>query len=156
MDPITTFIVSSLAAGAAAALEPTATQAVKDAYAGVKRIIQDKYQDIRLAGLEKRPDSSSQQEALAENLEDVQAGADEELLTQVQTLVEALQQGDAATAAEQIGVDVKGLKAQSARIARIRAGDVGVRLEDVELQGDLDISDVTVGAEGAEDDAPNP
>jgi hypothetical protein len=40
MDPIT-IIVTALALGAAAGLKPTAEQAVQDAYAGVKRLIQD-------------------------------------------------------------------------------------------------------------------
>ena len=40
MDPIT-IIVTALALGAAAGLKPTAEQAVKVAYAGLKKLIQD-------------------------------------------------------------------------------------------------------------------
>ena len=42
MDPIS-IIITALALGAAAGLKPTAEIAIKDAYAGLKKIIQDKY-----------------------------------------------------------------------------------------------------------------
>ena len=43
MEPISTIIVTALAAGAAAGLTDTAAQAVKDAYAGLKRLIKGRY-----------------------------------------------------------------------------------------------------------------
>jgi hypothetical protein len=42
MDPIT-LILTALVTGAAAALKPTAEQAVKDAYAGLKTLLQRKF-----------------------------------------------------------------------------------------------------------------
>lgn len=43
MDPVTVTIVSALAAGAAAGATDAATSAIKDAYAGLKRLIVDRY-----------------------------------------------------------------------------------------------------------------
>jgi hypothetical protein len=54
MDPVT-LIVAALAAGAAAGLKPTAEQAVKDAYAGVKAFILNKYPSLSLEPLEQKP-----------------------------------------------------------------------------------------------------
>ena len=68
MDPITTFIVTALAAGAAAGLTATAEQAVKDAYSGIKQWIQDRYAGVELAVLEKDPKSATRRDLLAEEL----------------------------------------------------------------------------------------
>ena len=51
MDPTITIIVTALVAGAAAGLKPTAEKAIKDAYAGIKALIQRKYGDVGLVGL---------------------------------------------------------------------------------------------------------
>ena len=55
MDPITA-ITTAIATGAAAAISPTAKQAVQDLYAGVKKLIQDKYHraNSSLEALEKK------------------------------------------------------------------------------------------------------
>ena len=65
MDPITA-IMTAIAAGAADAINPTAKQAVQDLYAGVKKLIQDKYHKANssLEALEKKPESVSKRESL--------------------------------------------------------------------------------------------
>jgi hypothetical protein len=73
MDPIS-LVVSTLAAGALAALKPTAEQAVKDAYGGLKSLIQRRYGSVDLSQIEKKPKSSSKQESVAEDLRE--AGAE--------------------------------------------------------------------------------
>jgi hypothetical protein len=65
MDPIT-IIVTALAAGAAAGLKPTAEQAIKDAYAGIKVLMLRKYETLSLEALEQKPDSETKQASLAE------------------------------------------------------------------------------------------
>ena len=60
MEP-TTLIVSALVAGAAAALQETASQAVKDAYVGLKALIQKRFAgrpeaEMALAQHEKKPE----------------------------------------------------------------------------------------------------
>ena len=60
MDPIT-LILTTLVTGAAAAFKPTAEQAVKDAYAGLKTLLQHKFAgkpaaEVALTEYEKKPD----------------------------------------------------------------------------------------------------
>ena len=78
MDPVT-MIVLALAAGAAAGLKPTAEQAVKDAYAGVKALILRKYANVDLTLLERKPDSEAKRQCMREDLADAGAGKDSEL-----------------------------------------------------------------------------
>ncbi|MCI5123421.1 MAG: hypothetical protein D3925_02825 [Candidatus Electrothrix sp. AR5] len=44
MEPVITTIAAAVALGAAAALKDTASKAVVDAYDGLKKLIQDRYQ----------------------------------------------------------------------------------------------------------------
>ena len=43
MEPVITTIAAAVALGAAAGIKDTASKAVKDAYAGLKTLIQDRY-----------------------------------------------------------------------------------------------------------------
>jgi hypothetical protein len=84
MDPITV-IVTALVAGAAAALKPTAEQAVKDAYAGFKRLILDRYGhkgDVTqaVAQLETKPNSEAHKIVLQEELRAATADRDQEVV----------------------------------------------------------------------------
>lgn len=95
MDPLS-IIMTAIVAGAATAFKPTAEQAVKDAYAGLKRIIQDKYSGQKkvswgIGSVEEDPDSQGGQALLKEGLSAADAGQDEELLKAAQALQEALQ-----------------------------------------------------------------
>ncbi len=83
MEP-TTLIISALAAGAAAALKETASQAVKDAYAGLKALVQKRFAgrpeaETALSQHEKKPEvwKAPLKEALAET-----GAAEDEALVQ--------------------------------------------------------------------------
>ena len=69
MDPITV-IVAALAAGAAAGLKPTAEQAIKDAYAGLKALILARYNRAApaLDQLEQAPESKARRAVVEEDL----------------------------------------------------------------------------------------
>lgn len=91
MDPITV-IVTALVAGAAAALKATAEQAVKDAYAGFKRLILDRYGhngDVTqaVAQLESKPDSAGRKTTLQEELAATSADKDQEVLDRAVALL---------------------------------------------------------------------
>jgi hypothetical protein len=58
MDPLTS-LVTALAAGAAAALQSTVEQGVKDGYASLKGLIQRKYARVNVEQLEANPSSRS-------------------------------------------------------------------------------------------------
>lgn len=96
MDPIT-LIVSALAAGAAAGAGGVATQAIQDAYNGLKSLITRKFAgkggvQNAVATLETKPDSPSRQGVLAEELQAAGAGQDQELAVLAQKLLDLVGQ----------------------------------------------------------------
>ncbi|RIK53553.1 MAG: hypothetical protein DCC57_08160 [Chloroflexi bacterium] len=147
MEPVT-LIVTAVALGAAAGLKPTVEQAVKDAYAGIKTLILRKYGAVGLEAVEKKPDSKPKQESLAEDLQEAGAAQDTELLAQAQALIDAVEQSKiGAEAAVAIGVDLKKVKAAALRIADVTASGTGVKVEEGEFTGDVDIRGVRAGVD---------
>lgn len=84
MDPIT-LIVTALTAGATAALQGTAEQAVKDAYSGLKALIKRKFAGKPVAESVDRHESAP--DVLKEQLKDAGAGDDEEIIRAAQTVL---------------------------------------------------------------------
>jgi hypothetical protein len=89
MDPIS-IIVTALVLGATANLKSTAAGAVKDAYARLKIGIRQKYPPLDVSLLESDPTSALQQNAIKEELQEMEAGQDEELLQLAQALLKAI------------------------------------------------------------------
>lgn len=149
MDPVT-LIVSALAAGAAAGLKPTATQAIKDAYAGLKALVQRKYgSPPSLEALEKKPDSEPKRSSATEDLMDAGAGQDAELLERAKALLDAVR-ADAPEAAAAVGIDLKKVEAEYLRLKGITARGseaTGVRVEEGKFRGGIDIENVQAEAE---------
>jgi hypothetical protein len=146
LDPVS-LIVTALAAGAAAGLKPMAAQAVQDAYAGIKRLIQRKYAHVDLAALEQKPESDAKRESVREDLDDAGAGADEELLAQAHELAVLVQEHDPGVAAA-IGVDLEDFEAVNLRIRKVESEGTGVRVRKGRLTGDIDIGEVRAGRGG--------
>ena len=95
MDPLT-LIVTAIVAGVAAAAKPTAEQAVKDAYAGLKALIQRKFGsqgDVApaLDQVEHKPESAGRQEMLKEELDEAGAGQDADVVEAAKKLLALLQ-----------------------------------------------------------------
>ena len=89
MDPVT-LITSALLGGASAGLKDTATQSVKDAYAGLKGLIQQRFRgrneaEIALAQHEAKPEAWAP--ALREELAEAGADRDEEILEAARRLM---------------------------------------------------------------------
>jgi len=146
MDPLTS-IVAALAAGAAAALQSTVEQAIKDGYAALKGLIQRKYAQVSLDQLEANPGSKSRRGVVEEDLKAAGADTDAEVLKHAQALLEAIQrQGPKAAAA--IGVDLKDIEGASLAIRRVTAAGAGVKVEGAKLSGDITIEDVQAGGPG--------
>ena len=118
MDPVT-IIVSALVAGAAAGLQPTAEQAIRDAYDGIKALIKRKYASVSLAPLERKPESEAQQAAVKETLADEGAGGDQELLEQAEKVLAAVEQ-HAPETARAVGIDVRSAKDAVIELKRLR------------------------------------
>jgi hypothetical protein len=113
MDPIT-LILSALAAGAAAALQETVGQAVKDAYAGLKALIVRKFADkppakTALDEYEKEPEVWKK--PLEQALNETGANQDEKIIQAAQKLMELVDPRQAAAGKYivQISGNVQGL-----------------------------------------------
>jgi hypothetical protein len=87
---MTSLILAALAAGAAAAAKDTASQAIKDAYAGLKALVQKRFADkpeaeMALTQHEKKPEVW--QEPLKDSLTETGADKDEEIIRQAQQVM---------------------------------------------------------------------
>ena len=132
MDPLTS-LVTALAAGAAAALQSTVEQVVKDSYAALKELIQRKYAQVDVNQLETNPSSKSRQGVVEEDLKAVGADQDTEVLQKAQALLEAIQR-QAPQMVATIGVDLKDIEGASLAIRRVTATGTGVKVEGGQAQ----------------------
>ena len=141
-------IVLALATGAAAAVEATASQAIKDAYGALKSYLQGKYQAVDVAQLEKQPASPKRRALLEEELGETLAATDGELLAQAQRLL-ALVTTQAPATAQIIGVDLADLRGAALRLHDITAQGpaavTGVKIKGATIEGAIEISGVRVG-----------
>lgn len=90
MEPTTTLILTALAAGATAAAKDTASQAIKDGYAGLKSLIQKKFAgkaeaEMALTKHEEKP--KVWEEPLKDALAETAANQDEEIIQQARQLL---------------------------------------------------------------------
>jgi hypothetical protein len=145
MEPVTT-IVTALALGAAAGLKPTAEQAVKDAYSGLKELIKTRYQNVSVELLEGDPASKTRQAVVLEDLAKTGVVSDEEVLQHVNILLEAVR-NKAPESVTAIGVDLKNVTGASLQIADIISTGTGVKVQQAEFVGDIDIRGVISGLE---------
>jgi hypothetical protein len=135
-------IVSAVSAGAVAGAKDTVAQAVKDAYAGLKKLITDRYTHIDVTALESKPESKAKRDSLGEDLQDAGVDGDAELVAAAQRVLAAVDEHDPEVGAV-IGVDIAGLKAVNVRLSDITAesaGAVGLRARDVTGSGDFEAS----------------
>lgn len=142
MDPIT-LVVTAVALGASAGLTDTASQAMKDAYAGLKRLLSVRQVDV--SGVERKPDSSAQRAALQESLTDV-GGVDDEVVAAAQAVAEAVATHQPDTG-QAIGVDLERVKAEFLRVQSVDSAGTGVRVQDGEFSGGIDIGQVRAGGD---------
>ena len=153
MDPVS-IIVMALVSGAAAALKPTTEQVIKDAYNGIKALIQRKFTQVNVTPLEEKPASKARQAVVQEDLESAGAGQDEELLRQAKALLDTIQT-HAPEVPKAVGLDLEDIKGASLTAERILAegsSATGVKIKGADIQGDIKISDVT--ARNTEDTPP--
>jgi hypothetical protein len=144
-------IVLALATGAAAGLKPTAEDAVKVAYGGLKALIKSKYQRVSIDMLENDPSDKMRQEVLEADLKKTDAATDPDVLSRANAVLAAVHDKAPETATA-LGVDLENIKAASLTLEHIMAegaGATGVRAHDVATIGDVKISDVSVRDEDA-------
>lgn len=143
MDPIT-LMVTAITAGAAAALKPTAEQAVKDAYAALKTVIRDRYTRVATSveTLEQKPKDEPRRKILEEELAESDAIMDETVLSQAQALLKAIQD-HAPESASDVAIDIDRIKVgANLNIRKVVAEGRAIRIKDSEITNDLNIEDI--------------
>ncbi len=134
VDPV----IAAIAAGAAAGLTSTASQAVRDAYGALRSLLLDRFPQVDLRPLEELPDSRFKQDSLAEDLSRFGASRDADVVRLAQALAEAIAR-EAPHAAATVGVDLEHIRGEFLTIQRIEGG---VRARDVETSGGIGITEV--------------
>ncbi len=149
MDPVS-IIVMALVNGAAAALKPTTEQGIKDAYAGLKELIQHKFRHIEVSVLETDPASKMRQGVVKEDLKKAGADQDEELLSKAKALLEIIQT-HAPDVPKTIGLDLEDIKGASLTAERILVEGInatGVKVKGAEIQDNITFRDITARSGG--------
>jgi hypothetical protein len=144
MDPLSS-IFAAVVAGSTVALQSTISDLVKDAYAGIKRIISDRYTSVDLQRIERDPAAPENRSALDRQLRESGAAHDTDLLLQANALLDEVARSRPDLAAV-IGVDLAGIRAGTVRIDDIVSAGSGVRIKDAIAGGDFVISNVRAGA----------
>lgn len=146
MEPAT-IIVTALALGASTVIKTAAEQAVKDSYQGLKNLIKTKYPDVGVERLEKKPESKTQQAAVVEEIADLGADKDTEILQKAEVLLDTVKNLPAENVPA-IGVDLEKIKAAALKIKDIIATGTGVKLREGEFSGEISIEQVRAGNQG--------
>lgn len=143
MEPLS-LIVSALAAGAAAGLQPTAEKAVKDAYAAVKNLIKAKYPAVDIETIEEEPGLEAKRAHLTKDFERAGAVGDRELLERAGALAELVAQYDRGAAAA-VGVELDRVRAAFLEIGQVDASGSGVKITESDFTGGIQIGEVSAG-----------
>jgi hypothetical protein len=143
MEPAT-IIVTALALGAATGMKSVAEQAVKDGYQGLKNLIKTKYPDVGVERLEKKPDSKNQQSAIEEEIADLGADKDPDILQKAEVILEAVKNLPTEHLPA-IGVDLEKIKGAALKIKDIMAMGTGIKIREAEIQGEISIEQVRAG-----------
>ena len=145
-------LITALAAGAAAALQATASQAISDGYTALKALIQRKFSSVDVTLLEKDPTSKSRRVVLEEEMEKAKVAEDPEVLKAAQLVLDAVAQGKSvagAAIAQVVGVDLADIHAASLKLTDIVAQGIGavtgVKVKAATIEGALEISGVRAG-----------
>ena len=147
MDPVS-MIVTALAAGASAALKPTAEQAVKDAYAALKKVITSRFAGVSLEMLERKPESETQRSSVREVLAEADAGSDPEVIRTAVEVVEVVKRHapeDARAIGLNIGEIAEGLVHLKEVIATQGASGTNIGANVDRVAGSLTVDRVTAG-----------
>ncbi|MGW6123115.1 hypothetical protein ACWFRF_29020 [Nocardia sp. NPDC055165] len=142
MDPVTAVVVSAIAAGAVAGVGDTATQVVKDAYAGLKSLLSRKYAAVDVSAVEKKPDSQPKKDSLAEDLDEAGAAGDPELGHAAAVVLEAVREYSPHVV---VGLDIDNLVAEALKVTNINSAGDGVRVRNSTITGAAEFSGVRAG-----------
>jgi hypothetical protein len=142
MDPLSA-LVGAVVAGAAAALQKTASTAVTDAYAALKKLLQNTF-GVHTDVVEKQPSSESRKQVLREELQQSSAHQDPTVTALANALIAAIRR-DCPNAASAAGVVLEDISGQSLSISRVEASGEGVSVKRAQIEGVIAITDVRAG-----------
>jgi hypothetical protein len=145
MEPVT-IIVTALSLGAATGIKTLAEQTVKDSYQGLKNLIKTKYPDLGIERLEKKPESKTQQAAVEEEMTDLGADKDTEILQKAEVLLDTVKKLPPENVPA-IGIDLEKIEAASLKLKDIIATGIGVKVREGKFSGDIIIEQVRAGQE---------
>ncbi len=143
-------LITALAAGAAAAVQTTASQVITDGYAALKGLIQRKFGAVDVALLEKDPKSAKRRALLEEELEQAKVADDPEVLQAARKLLAAVAEAQGGAAiAQVIGLDLEEIQAASLQLNDITAQGsgavIGVKVKGATIDGAIEIRGVRAG-----------
>jgi hypothetical protein len=143
MDPISA-IVTALALGASAGLKDTASQAVKEAYSGLRDLLKSRFPAVNIEQLEQAPDSKNRRGVLTEELQRGDAQNEADLAAKAQELIDLIEH-EAPHTAPAIGVTLEDVRAANIRLREIVASGGAVVVKGAIATGDIEISNVQAG-----------
>jgi hypothetical protein len=144
MDPITLALI----AGATFVMQGFATEAVKDAYKGLKGLLTGKMSS--LANLEEDPKDEDYQKAADKELQKKGLANDPTVLAKAVELTKAIESEPKDKLAK-AGIDIGGLYAAGEVIARRLHAAGDVRIKDVRSEtGSITIEDISAGTQDKE------
>jgi len=147
MDTMAT-LLAALVAGAAAALQTTAGDAIKDAYSALKGLLAKRFSGVDVKVIEGDPTAPENRSALERQLRESGASGDADLLARAQTLLDEVAR-NRPELTKVIGVDLERIKAGTIRIDDIVSSGAGVRVKGAEAGGDFVVSNVRAGGTGS-------
>ena len=127
---IASAILTAIVAGATASAKDTASQAIKDAYAGLRRLLVDVYKLTTVKSLDLDPKSSKARSEVIEEVSKSAVLSDKRILESLQSLTAALENESPARLADW---DINLGNIVSAR---------NVLIEKFEAEGSIDIGDI--------------
>jgi hypothetical protein len=127
---IASAILTAIVAGGTASAKDTASQAIKDAYAGLRRLLVDVYKLTTVKSLDRDPKSSKARSEVIEEVSKSAVLSDKRILESLQNLTAALEKESPARLADW---DINLGNIVSAR---------NVLIEKFEAEGSIDIGDI--------------
>lgn len=133
-------LADALILGVSAGLQPTATQAVKDAYETLKTLLQSKYKGISSLLLRRgEVKAISNGDVLARELQESGAQRDPELARDLLALIDAI-----TTARAPVGVDLSGINALRITLSDIISSGTGAVVKNA-VADEITISGIRAG-----------
>lgn len=141
-DPLIASVIAAFTAGAVAAAQNVTSQALTDAYAGLKTWLVGRLGPDDVNRLERAPDSDGRRAVLAEELEQAGAASDADLKARTEALLAALQELQGQARADAL-FDFGTLRAAgNFELSDIKASGTVLRANEATFESDVKFSNI--------------